>query len=110
MRWKGRSRFFYNIDAFKREPILAVVGQLQFDVVRSRLENEYSVPTQVEPLALELARWVTGPEESILRITSRSDVQLAKDLEDQYVALFREPYYLRYTIEKFPELKLSTKS
>ena len=60
---EGAVQVLYNVDAFKREPILAVVGQLQFDVVQARLENEYNVPTEIEPLALELARWVTGPEE-----------------------------------------------
>ena len=107
---EGAVQVLYHVDAFKREPVLAVVGQLQFDVVQARLENEYNVPTEIEPLALELARWVTGPEEAILRITSRSDVVLTKDLENQYAALFREPFYLRYTAEKFPELRFEAKS
>ena len=35
---------------------------------------------------------------------------LAKDSDENYVALFREPFYLRYTAEKFPELRFSAKS
>ena len=107
---EGAVQVLYNVDAFKREPILAVVGQLQFDVVQARLENEYSVPSETEALPYELARWVTGPEEMLSRITSRSDVVLTKDSEDNYVALFRESFYLRYTQEKFPDLKFDTKS
>lgn len=107
---EGAVQVFYNVDAFKREPILAVVGQLQFDVVQARLESEYNVPTEIEHLPVELARWVTGPEEAILRIPSRSDVLLARDSDGAYVALFREPFYLRYTAERNPGLKFEAQS
>jgi peptide chain release factor 3 len=111
LQMEGAVQVLYNVDGFKREPILAVVGQLQFDVVQARLENEYNVPTSIEVLSFELARWVTGPEEDILRISAgRSEVILARDSEDHYVALFREPFYLRYTGEKFPELHFETMS
>ena len=106
---EGAVQVLYNVDAFKREPILAVVGLLQFEVVQARLESEYNVATTIESLALEVARWVTGPEEAVLRIVSRSDVLLARDSDEQYVALFREPFYLRYTKEKFPDLEFNTK-
>ncbi len=43
---EGAVQILYNINAFKREPILAVVGQLQFDVVQARLKSEYNVPTR----------------------------------------------------------------
>lgn len=105
---EGAVQVLYNVDAFKREPILAVVGQLQFDVVQARLENEYNVATQIEPMPIALARWVRGPEETILRIPSRSDVILAQDFEENYVALFREPFYLKFTAEKYPDLTFET--
>ena len=107
---EGAVQVLYNVDAFKREPILAVVGQLQFDVVQARLESEYNVLTEIEPLGLELARWVNGPEETVLNIPTRGDVLLARDSDDRYVALFREPFYLRYTSEKFPALTFETMS
>ncbi len=50
---EGAVQVLYNVDAFKREPILAVVGQLQFDVVQARLENEYNVPTTLERTAAQ---------------------------------------------------------
>jgi peptide chain release factor 3 len=77
-------------------------------VVQARLESEYNVLTDLEPLALELARWVTGPEGAIERIGTRSEVVLTRDTDDHYVVLFSSPFYLRYTAEKFPELKFDT--
>ncbi len=105
---EGAVQVLHNVNAFKREPILAAVGRLQFDVVQARLENEYSVPTMIEPLALELARWVTGPEELIERLPSKSNVILARDSEQRYVALFSEPFYLRYSAEQLPGLQFDT--
>jgi len=106
---EGAVQVLYNIDAFKREPILAVVGELQFDVVQARLESEYNVPTTIERQALSQARWVFGNEDSILRIADRSNVLLCLDTEEQYVALFREDFYLRWTSEKFSDLKFAKK-
>jgi peptide chain release factor 3 len=101
---EGAMQVLYNTNAFKREPILAVVGQLQFDVVRARLEMEYSVPTELEPLSLTLARWVEGPEEIIRSVPIRSEVLLARDTQDRFVFLFSAPFHLRYFSEKNPEL------
>jgi peptide chain release factor 3 len=105
---EGAVQVLFNVDSFRREPILAVVGQLQFDVVQARLESEYNVTTVLERLTYNLARWVVGPEEEILRIPSRSDVMLARDSEDNYVALFSSDFYIRYTAEKFPGLRFET--
>jgi peptide chain release factor 3 len=107
---EGAVQVFYNIIALKREPILAVVGKLQFDVVQARLENEYNVPTQVEILPMEVARWVTGPEDQILSIRGRQEIILAKDSENNYVTLFAEMFYLKYIMSKLPELKFDTKN
>ena len=54
---EGAVQVLYNVDAFKREPVLAVVGELQFDVVQARLENEYNVPTTLERI---MNAWPAG--------------------------------------------------
>jgi peptide chain release factor 3 len=107
---EGAVQVLHNSDALKREPILAVVGQLQFDVVQARLEFEYNVITHLERMSYSVARWVSGPEDMIKRIVSRADVILTRDSDDRHVALFREPFYLRYTVEKFPDLKFEAQS
>ena len=107
---EGAVQVLFNIDSFRREPILAVVGELQFDVVQTRLENEYNVPTSLERMDSGAARWVTGPESSILNSASRSHLILCRDADQNYVALFKEPFYVKYTAEQFPDLKFEMKS
>ncbi|NLG74193.1 MAG: peptide chain release factor 3 [Chloroflexi bacterium] len=101
---EGAVQVLHDVNAFRREPVLAVVGQLQFDVVQARLENEYSVPTAVEPLSYTLARIVTGPEEVIQKLPARSDILVTRDTRQRWVMLFTSPFYVNYFKEKFPEL------
>jgi peptide chain release factor 3 len=107
---EGAIQVLYRLDVMRREPILAAVGQLQFDVVQARLENEYAVRTTLEPLGFSLVRWISGPEEAILRLPHRNDVVLAHDSEGRYVALFSSPFYLQYMIEQFGELRFESRS
>jgi peptide chain release factor 3 len=101
---EGAVQVLIDVNAFRREPILAVVGQLQFDVVRARLENEYNVPTSLEPRSYTIARLLTGPAEVIDKLPMRSDILLVHDTQDRLVILFTSPFYLNYFSEKFPEL------
>ena len=45
--------------------MLAAVGQLQFEVVQARLQNEYGVESIMEPLGYTLARWADGGWEAV---------------------------------------------
>ena len=45
------------------EIIVGVVGVLQFDVLKYRLENEYNVDIRLEALPYEHIRWIENKEE-----------------------------------------------
>jgi peptide chain release factor 3 len=102
---EGAVQVFYNLNAFKREPILAVVGQLQFDVIQSRLQVEYNVPTSLEHMPHTDLRWIKGVESAIEKLPDRTEAIIGRDTHDNPVALFNSPFYLRYYAEKYPELK-----
>ena len=46
---------------------LGVVGQLQFDVLQSRSQNEYGVPVMLEQSPFELARWISADDPAKLQ-------------------------------------------
>jgi peptide chain release factor 3 len=102
---EGAVQVLHDTNAFRRAPILAVVGQLQFDVVKARLENEYNVPTYLERLPYITGKLVVGPDVSIRKLPNRTEVLLTMDTKDRLVALFDSPFYLKYYKEKYPELK-----
>lgn len=105
---EGAVQVLYNINALKRAPILAVVGQLQFDVVQARLENEYGVVTRLSMLPYTLAHWLEGPQEVIDSVPSRSDILLARDSRDRLMALLSSEFYIRYFGEKYPQLRFES--
>ncbi len=102
---EGAVQVLYNLNAFKREPILAVVGQLQFDVVQARLKAEYNVPTDLERLPHILMRWIKGADDVIEKLPNRGEVMIARDARDEWVALFSSTFFLKHYTEKNPELR-----
>jgi peptide chain release factor 3 len=57
---EGAIQVFTDPRASHRELILGAVGQLQFDVVRYRLQNEYLTETTIEWLPFKSARWIAA--------------------------------------------------
>jgi peptide chain release factor 3 len=102
---EGAVQILYNLNAFKREPILAVVGQLQFDVVQARLKSEYNVPTDLERLPHVLLRWIKGSDADVESLPNRAEAMIARDSRNDWVALFSTPFFLRHYTEKHPELR-----
>lgn len=102
---EGAVQVLYNLNAFKREPILAVVGQLQFDVVQARLKAEYNVPTDLERLPHVLMRWIKGADADVEKLPNRGEAIIARDSRDDWVALFSSTFFLKHYSEKYPELR-----
>src|SRR5207247_8258669 len=69
----------------RREPIVGVVGALQFDVITSRLRTEYGVEVEIEPAAYTAARWVADPAQRLPSLGGQSAV--AVDRQDRRVLL-----------------------
>src|SRR6185295_18534801 len=57
---EGLMQVFY-VTAGRREPIVGVVGALQYDVIVSRLRTEYGVAAEIEPAGYATARWLANP-------------------------------------------------
>jgi peptide chain release factor 3 len=86
-------------------PIVGVVGQLQLDVLQSRLKVEYGVPAGFDATRWQVLRWMSGERAEIERwaATSRSDT--AEDHDGEYVALFGSDWRRKRAEEDFPKLK-----
>lgn len=104
---EGGIQLLYPLEAGSREPILAAVGALQFDVVRYRLENEYGVETILEPLGYDLVRWVTGDPEEIREMGGRRGRSRAEDRDGNVVMLFRNQWDLDFAVQDHPDVDFS---
>jgi peptide chain release factor 3 len=105
LREEGVVRVFYPMDSGRREPILAAVGELQFDVVLARLEAEYNVEAKVERLSYSLACWVKGDGADIQKVRWPSQSLRTRDEHDQLVVLFDSSWQARYTQQDHPNVQ-----
>lgn len=87
-------------------PILAAVGQLQFEVVEYRLKNEYGCDCKWEPLTFSMARWVNGGWEAVEKAADKLlGVSIVQDRWNRPVALFRNEWKMQSLIND-PDLAL----
>jgi peptide chain release factor 3 len=87
--------------------IVGVVGQLQLDVLVSRLEAEYKVEAVLEMAPFDTARWISGPDAAMNAFTSFNKANLAKDRDGHAVFLAKSAWDVGYQQEKNPELVFS---
>ncbi len=87
--------------------VVGVVGNLQLDVLKSRLRNEYDLDADLEPSPYDTARWVTGDEAEIEKLIAMYRNQMATDRDNAPVFLAKSNWELGYVSEKFPKLKFA---
>ncbi|HRF49181.1 MAG TPA: peptide chain release factor 3 [Anaerolineales bacterium] len=110
LREEGVVQVLFAVDQARREPILAAVGDLQFEVVTSRLETEYGVETLLERLPHTEARWLIGEAEDIREMYLPMQSLRVRDQDQRDAVLFSTAWDLRYGLEKNPNLKFLTLS
>ena len=90
--------------------MLAAVGQLQFEIVQSRLQTEYGVESIMEPLSYTLARWADGGWEAVDKADAAGKlfgILIVQDRWKRPVLLFRNEWKAGSLAEeeKYLELK-----
>jgi peptide chain release factor 3 len=96
---EGAIQMFTDPHAARREPILAAVGELQFDVVRFRLESEYNTPTEIDWLPYKIARWVDADKEACRDLKLSSRGRLVHDRYGHPVVLFHSEWDAKFTLQ-----------
>ncbi|MGL6282186.1 MAG: peptide chain release factor 3, partial [Microcoleaceae cyanobacterium] len=108
LREEGAVQIMYSVDEARRDPILAVVGQLQFEVVQFRLLNEYGVETNLDVLPFSVARWVAGGWPALQKVGRLFNTVTVKDSWGRPVLLFRNEWNCDQVMGEHPELELKS--
>ena len=105
---EGAIQIFQEFNTGLEEIIVGVVGVLQFDVLKYRLENEYNVEIRLERLPYEHIRWIENKEEiNVDKLTGTSDMKKVKDMKGNPLLLFVNPWSVGMTLDRNPGLELS---
>jgi peptide chain release factor 3 len=88
--------------------IVGVVGELQLDVLKTRVEAEYQVKIDLEPAPFETARWISADSKADLEaFMSANRGGMSEDRDGSPVFLARNAWELGYIAEKSPKIKFS---
>lgn len=104
---EGAIQIFQEFNTGMEEIIVGVVGVLQFDVLKYRLESEYGVEIRLDTLAYEHIRWIENKEIDISELKVTSDTKKIKDLKGSPLLIFIHPWSIKTVLERNEGLLLS---
>ena len=83
--------------------IIGVVGQLQLEVLLSRLEAEYKVAAGLEPSPYDTARWISAADPAALKtFVDLNKGAMAKDRDGNPVFLAKSAWEVGYVADRYP--------
>jgi peptide chain release factor 3 len=81
--------------------LVGVVGPLQLDVLKARLDAEYALPVEFEVSEFQLARWISSDDRKRLdAFIAANGSGVADDVDGDPVFLAKNEFYLGYTMER----------
>ena len=101
---EGAIQAFTDERAARRELMLAAVGELQFDVVRFRLESEYDTATDMERLPFSLTRWIDCNPDQLRQLRLPYSAKLVRDQIGHPAVLFHSSWDVGYAERENPEV------
>src|SRR5262245_48969072 len=88
--------------------LVGVVGPLQLDVLKARLDAEYSLPVEFEVSEFQLARWVSSDDRKKLEaFIAANGSGIADDVDGDPVFMAKNEFYLGYTKERAEGIEFS---
>ncbi len=104
---EGAIQIFQEFNSGMEEVIVGVVGVLQFDVLKYRMENEYNVEIRLETLPYEHIRWIENKDIDLNKIVGTSDMKKVCDLKGRPLLLFVNSWSIGMTLDRNKDLVLS---
>lgn len=104
---EGAIQIFQEFNTGMEEIIVGVVGVLQFDVLKFRLESEYGVDIRLEPLPYEHIRWIENKDIDVAKLSVTSDTKKIKDLKDNSLLIFTHSWSINTVLDRNEGLVLS---
>jgi peptide chain release factor 3 len=91
--------------------IIGTVGELQFDVIKFRLEHEYGAKCEFRPLPYVKACWITSDNKTEFnQMLTRKAWFIAYDKEENPVFLAENDWMLKITGETYPSIQFHSTS
>jgi peptide chain release factor 3 len=93
---EGTVQLLYEPHLGKQDPIVGAVGELQFDVLLFRLNDEYNLDVKLERLPYAVARWPVGTDGKSITDALRGGAKMVIDERDRPVVLVEREWDLNW--------------
>jgi peptide chain release factor 3 len=100
---EGAIQVFQTPSASVKQLVLAAVGELQFDVVKFRLQSEYDTETEVRWLNYKVARWIVPRIAAPRELQLLSSCRQVVDQYDQLALLFQSEWEAQHCQKQNPD-------
>ncbi len=104
---EGAIQIFQEYNMGMEEVIVGVVGVLQFDVLKYRLQNEYNVEIRMDTLPYEHIRWIENETIDMDKLVGTSDMKKIQDLKGRPLLLFVNAWSVGMVLDRNEGLLLS---
>lgn len=102
---EGTIQMLYDPIVGKQDPIVGVVGELQFDVLLFRLNDEYQLDVRLDRLPFTVARWAFGKDGQPLQGALQGGGRIYHDEDELPVVLLEKEWDLNWLKKENPEVE-----
>lgn len=102
---EGMIQLLYDPLVGKQDPIVGVVGELQFDVLLFRLNDEYQLEARLDRLPFTTARWPYTKDGQPVKEAVRGGSKLYLDEDDRPVVLLEKEWDLNWLKKENPDIE-----
>lgn len=104
---EGAIQLFVDPVIGAQDPIIGVVGELQFEVLVHRLQDEYNLDVRLNRLSFSVARWPRGADGKAVD-TLKGNFTIYRDSIEQPVILLDQEWDLNWAKKENPEIDFAT--
>jgi len=103
---EGAIQLFIDPVIGAQDPLIGAVGELQFEVLVHRLQDEYNLEVKLNRLPYTVARWPRTPEgKPVFEVKGHS---LYRDMQDQPVLLLNQEWDLNWAKRENPNVEFAS--
>lgn len=104
---EGAIQIFQEYNTGFEEILVGAVGELQFDVLKFRLLQEYNVEIKLEVQPYEHIRWIENTDIDLDKLSLTMDAKKIKDMKGRPLLVFAHPWSINTVLERNKGLRLS---
>lgn len=104
---EGTVQVFIDPIVGDQDPVIGVVGELQFDVLLYRLNDEYKLDVKLDRMSYSVARWPKHKETNQPTAEVKGSQRVFRDSKDLPVLLLNQEWDLRWLEKENPNLQFN---